>query len=237
MQKHMLIHGVYVPITPNEVSETIWTALSTGSYESKEAHWALKAARKGDRILELGAGLGVITTLLASVENARVFAFEADPGVTRLAERTLKFNGADNVELNHGILAAGPPRAHRFFVRNDFWMSSLTEHSAPFRETEEIHSVDIDAFISDARIDYVVMDIEGAERELLTAATLPGVERVFIELHDHLYGLHGVNEIVQSMGKKGFVYDPRGSSGACILFSRDRSERQYEPEEMNEFTI
>lgn len=237
MQKHMLIHGVYVPIIPSEVSETIWTALSAGSYEAKEAHWALRAARKGDRILELGAGLGVITTLLASVENARVFAFEADPRVTRLAERTLKFNGASNVELNNGILAAGPSRTYKFFVRDDFWMSSLTEHTAPFVQTEEIHSMDIDAFISETGIDYLVMDIEGAERDLLTTATLPGVERVFIELHDHLYGLHGVNEIIQSMGKKGFVYDPRGSSGACILFSRDRSERQYETEEMNEFTM
>lgn len=228
MPSALRLHGLHMPISPDDVSNVIWSALKDGSYEAKEARWALKAARPNDRILELGSGIGVITSLLAGVEGAHVIGFEANPHTVRLARKVISANDRNNVKLEHGLLTAGPSRDFTFYVREDLWMSSLIEQQGPYVETIQVKSSNIDEFITRADIDLVVMDIEGAELDLLTRAELPGVERVFLEFHDHLYGLEGVREVTSAMADKGFAYDPRGSSGPCVLFSRNTDPREYQ---------
>jgi FkbM family methyltransferase len=224
------IHGVLVPIGPNEVSPEVWNALETGAYEANEARRVARAIRPGDRVLELGAGLGVITSIIASVEDVRVWSFEADPQTTRLAKRVIDLNCDGNVVLSNGILAAGPSKTVSFYRRADFWMSSGLAEQGPYEEVIEITSGDIDAFIEQHSINAVVMDVEGAELDLLQDAMLPGIERVFLELHDHLYGLAGVQAITAAMAQKELIYDPRGSSGPCVLYSIDDGERKFDAE-------
>jgi len=227
----VLVHGLRVPVDREEVSPTIWSALVEGSYEAKEARLAPKAVRVGDRILELGAGIGIITSLLASVPEVKVWAFEADPASVDLARRVLETNGRSNVELHQGLLTAGERREYTFYRRPDLWMSSLIEHQGAYDDVIHLISDDIDAFVQRHAINLLVMDIEGAELELLSRAELPGVERIFCELHDHLYGLEGIQQIMVQLARKGWAYDPRGSRGPCVLFNRDRSPREYCPED------
>jgi len=89
--------------------------------------------------------------------------------------------------------------------------------------------MDIDKFISEHDINLVVMDIEGAELELLSNAKFPGVDRLFVELHDFLYDLEGVRTIMVKLAEKGYAYDPLGSCGACVLFNLDRTPRIQAP--------
>jgi FkbM family methyltransferase len=229
----LTVHGIKVPISPADVSPEIWHALSSGTYEAKEARWVFKCVRPHDRVLELGTGLGILASLIAGIEGVHVWAFEASPSSVRLARRVIEANKLDNVILSQGILAAGPPREFVFYLRKDLWMSSIIEHQGPYDETLTITSANIDNFIAQHGIDVVVMDIEGAERDLLLHAQLPGVDRIFLELHDHLYGLAGVRDITRGLAAKGFGYDPRGSSGPCVLFSRSNEPREYEPEDVN----
>lgn len=227
----LTVHGIKVPISPADVSPEIWRALSSGTYEAKEARWVFKCVQPNDRVLELGTGLGILASLIAGIEGVHVWAFEASPSSVRLARRVIEANKLDNITLSQGILAAGPPRDFVFYLRGDLWMSSIIEHQGPYDETLTITSANIDHFVSQHRIDVVVMDIEGAERDLLIHAELPGVDRIFLELHDHLYGLAGVREITRALAAKGFSYDPRGSSGPCVLFARGNEPREYQPEE------
>jgi FkbM family methyltransferase len=224
------VHGVRVPIRYGEVSEEIWSALKTGRYEANEARRIPRAIRTGDRVLELGTGLGVITSIIAAVDDVRVWSFEADPQTALLAKRVIDLNCNGNVDLAHGILTAGPPKTVSFYRRADFWMSSGFAEQGPYEQVIEITSRDIDAFIRRHSVNVLVMDVEGAELELLQNAQLPGIERVFLELHDHLYGLAGVQAISASMARRGLIYDPRGSSGPCVLYSVDDGEREFDAE-------
>ena len=226
----LTVHGITIPLDPAEISPVVWQALSSGTYEAKEARWVRNALRRHDNVLELGTGLGVLTSLIAAVDGVHVWSFEANPLSARLARRVVNANKLENVTLAQGILTAGPPRDFAFYVRRDMWMSSLLEQQGPYETTITITSANIDAFISQHKIDVVVMDIEGAERDLLIDAELPGVERIFLELHDHLYGLAGIRDITEALVSMGFGYDPRGSCGACVLFSRDNEPRAYQSE-------
>nr|WP_036482223.1 FkbM family methyltransferase [Nitratireductor basaltis] len=226
----LTVHGVLVPIEPSEVSPVIWEALVSGSYEAKEARWIAKCVQPDDRVLELGSGVGIVTALIARVDNVHVWAFEANPLTAALARRVLNANQIENVSLSQGVLTAGAAQELKFYIRSDLWMSSMDEQQGPYLRVIELASQDIDAFIARHDINVLVMDIEGAERDLLSKAELPGVERIFLELHDHLYGLDGIRDITRALVSKGFGYDPRGSSGPCVLFSRDDKPRVYQEE-------
>ncbi len=227
----MKVHGIDVPIAADEVSPVIWQALTSGSYEAKEARSIYKAVKPGDRVLELGSGIGIITSIIAGIADVSVWAFEANPATAALARRVIDANDLDNVVLSQGILSAGEPGSFCFYVRRDLWMSSMDENQGPYERTIELQSNNIDEFINTHDINVLVMDIEGAERDLLLKADLPGVERIFLELHDHLYGLTGIREMTHALAAKGYAYDPRGSQGPCVLFAKDDGIRVYEPEE------
>ncbi|MCZ0964391.1 FkbM family methyltransferase [Paracoccus benzoatiresistens] len=232
MRHEFFIHGVRVPITANEVSPVIWEALTSGRYEAKEARLVRRLVREGDCVLELGAGIGVITSVIASTPHVKVWSYDANPYTVSLAERVAKANNLDNVTFSHGLVTAGSSGNHLFYIRSDFWMSSLIAEQGPYVEVIETPSLDVDTIISKRDINVLVMDIEGAERQLLGSARLDGVDRVFLELHDHLYGLAGIRDIFHAMLLRNFSYDPRNSSGACIVFSRDLGAiRTYNPDD------
>lgn len=63
----------------DDVSPVIWQALDNETYEAKEAKWISKAVKPGDRVLELGSGIGIITSLIAQIPDVQVWAFEANP--------------------------------------------------------------------------------------------------------------------------------------------------------------
>jgi hypothetical protein len=60
----MIIHGIRLPITAQDVSPIIWHALESGKYEAKEARQVQRLLRSGDRVLELGSGIGVVTVVM-----------------------------------------------------------------------------------------------------------------------------------------------------------------------------
>ena len=54
----------------------------------------------------------------------------------------------------------------------------------------------------------------------LYGADLSGVDRIYLELHDHVTGLDGVRRVFTTMAAQGFAFDPRHSSGPIVLFRR-----------------
>ncbi len=190
----------------------------SGSYEAKEARSIFKAVKPGDRVLELGSGIGIITSIIAKIAEVSVWAFEANPSTAALAQRVIDANGINNVVLSQGILTAGEPRSFRFYVRRDLWMSSMDENQGPYEHAIELSSTNIDEFITRHGINVLVMDIEGAEHHLLQNADLTGVERIFLELHDHLYGLAGIRDMMHALAAKDMRMIHGGLRGhVCCL--------------------
>jgi len=223
----LLLHGLQMPILETDVSPIIWKAIQAGEYEAKEAHSVVRILRPGDRIIELGSGLGVITSIMAQTSDVSIWSFDANPNLITLARRVADANGVKNAIFEHRLLTAGPPSRYTFFIRKDFWMSSLLEQQGPYESRISIESSNLDEFIEKNSANVLVMDIEGAEYGLLSSARLNGIDRVFLELHDHLYGLSGIRCIFTSMDSLGFSYDPRGSTGPCVLFTREDGQPRF----------
>jgi hypothetical protein len=99
-------------------------------------------------------------------------------------------------------------------------MGSLSPSPNPYVATVEVPTMRLDALLRAEAIDLLVCDAEGAEAWLFEGADLSGVDRVWVETHDHVTGLSGVRRLFAAMAAQGLVYDPRHSLGAVVLFRR-----------------
>ena len=217
------LRGVRIQAPSDVITPSIAEALSTGAYEAEEARIVSRALKTGDRVLEIGSGLGFVSTLIARDERvASLVAIEADPRLAKRAASTLALNGCANAEVMNAILAPAASAGDMavFYQRPDFWMSSMFETDVPYDRAVKVPVLPLNEMLLPRSINCIVCDIEGGEVGLLKGADMSGVDRVIVELHDHITGLSGVSELFEDMQRKGFAYDPRCSEGTVVLFRR-----------------
>lgn len=197
-------------------------ALSSGRYEGQEADAILRHLTPGDRVLDLGAGLGFLCALAARVvgEDA-VTGVEAGPDTAALARANLAANGLAGVRVLHGAVTAGDAGEVEFGLRPAFWASAV-KGAADWPANADVRRVPalpIGALLAETRPSVLSCDIEGAELEVL-ARPLPGVRLIVAEIHPGLYGPAGTAQLFGALSAQGFAYLPEGSRGAVVVFGR-----------------
>lgn len=220
-------HGVLVPVAADiasVITPPIHEALSTGEYEAREAALLPDVVERDDRVLEIGAGIGIISTIVSRLGCERIIAVEANPHLIPFIRRVHELNGVRNAAVLNTVTIPGGSGTATFHLREDFWMSSLCPGPEPYVDTVEVAVSDLNGLLREERISLVICDVEGAEKFLFRDADLSGVDRVYLELHDHLIGVGGVAGVFGTMAMHGFGYDPRGSAGAVVLFRRLRED-------------
>lgn len=199
-------------------------ALSSGRYETHEADALLLHLRRGDRMLDLGAGLGFICALAAGVlgEDA-VMGVEAGPETVKLARRNLAANGFDGVRVLKGAVVGTGKDEVEFGQRPAFWASALKGPEG-WPENAEVIRVPvrpIGKLLAKFAPSVISCDIEGGELEVLTQP-LPGVRLVVVETHPQVYGEEGVRRITESLAAQGFSA-AAGAKKDTLVFLRSLS--------------
>jgi FkbM family methyltransferase len=228
----LALRGVLIPDEPRIITPAIRSAILTGRFEAEESAAVPGIVRAGDTVLEIGAGIGFMSTLLARrPEVRRVIAAEANPDLIDFMAQLHDENGVTGVERINAVLTNEDGASATFFQRRDFWMGSLMPGPNPYVTTVEVPTLNLDRLLREAAVTLIVCDIEGAEAFLFEGADLSGVDRIFLELHDHVTGLKGVAALFRALGERGFAYDPRHSAKSVVLFQRvqpDELPRPYE---------
>ena len=196
-------------------------ALSSGRYETHEADALMLHLRAGDRMLDLGAGLGFICALAAGVlgEDA-VIGVEAGPETVRLARRNLAANGFPGVKVLKGAVVAAGEGEVEFGQRPAFWASAVKGPEG-WPETAQVIRVParpLGKLLAKFAPTVISCDIEGGELEVLTQP-LPGVRLVVVETHPQVYGPAGVARIVAALAQQGFA-KAEGGKRDTLVFSR-----------------
>lgn len=215
------LDGVLIQAPSDVITPTIAEALTTGTYEAEEARIVARSLKSRDRVLEIGSGLGFVSTLIARDDRVdSLIAVEADPRLAKRAASTLSLNSCVDVEVINAVMApeASTGDMAVFYQRPDFWMSSMFETDVAYDHVVNVPVLALNKLLRDRAITCIVCDIEGGEIELLKGADLASVDRVVVELHDHITGLSGVSDLFDIMRRKGFTYDPRCSEGTVVLF-------------------
>jgi FkbM family methyltransferase len=196
-------------------------ALSSGRYENQEADALLLHLRPGDRLLDLGAGLGFICALAAGVlGEGAVFGVEPGPETVKLARRNLAANGFPGVKLMRGAVVGEGEGEVEFGQRPAFWASALKgpegwpENAAVIR----VPARPIGKLLARFAPTVISCDIEGGELDVLTRA-LPGVRLVVVETHPLVYGPEGVERITLALVAQGFAA-AAGAKRDTLVFRR-----------------
>lgn len=216
--------GVKLPFDTNVLSHRMRISLRTDEYEAKEASLALKLIKQGDVVLELGAGIGFISSLIATqTEAATIHCYEANPALVPFINRVHALNGVGNAKVHNAVLGTEESEAV-FYVRRNFLSSSL----APMDEDSEdtttqvtVPVVDGNQVLKTLRPSVLVCDIEGAESTLLPQLDLSGLRAVMIELHPQFVGQPGIKAVFDTMAKAGLTYFPRWSHAKVVCFRND----------------
>jgi len=168
-----LIQGHKMFLDPKD--SVITPMLSTfGAFESLETEVVKKLIKKGDVVLDIGANVGYYTLIYAKLvgEGGKVFAFEPDPDNFALLEKNVEVNGYRNVVLIKKAVANKTGVVRLYLCEDNKGNHRICDaHDA--RESIEVEAIRLDDYFEayDGKIDFIKIDIEGAEQEALLGAS------------------------------------------------------------------
>lgn len=216
------IQGVKLPLDPEVMSPTLIEALRTGEYERAEGKKLAKMIEPGERVLELGAGIGFLSSLVAATGQAeKIVAVEANPALIPLMRRTHALNGVGAEVVHAAVVGEKTSDTVRFTLDEDFWASSIKPKKRQYlRGFVDVPTAAIGDLIRDHGPSFLIIDIEGGETDLLPHLDLSGVRRAVMELHLKEIGHRGVAAVFDCFARQGLGYDMRFSMGGLVVFSR-----------------
>ncbi len=200
--------------------------IERGRYEVHEARTVEKILAAGDVVVELGAGLGLISTLACKTGLPQaVHCYEADPRMPRLIAETHRLNGVSAVTVTNAAVTGDAAALARgtipMHLRGNFWANSVHAPKAGAALHQvAVPALSLAAIVADRNPSVIICDIEGAEDGLFDGVDLSGVRHVIVELHPGVTGLEGVARVFDALRAAGLVYDPALSERAVPGFTR-----------------
>jgi FkbM family methyltransferase len=211
------IEGIRIRVG-RHMSRRVERALSRGEYERQELRLIGEVLSPGDVVLEVGAGLGLVSAYCAQrVGSARVFACEADPDLEPCIRETYALNG---VEPSLDMCAVGARAGRVMLYRDKHLVSSSVVRRRAGSRPVEVPGKALNYLVERVRPTLLIVDAEGAERELFEGAQLPSVTKIVLELHDRIIGAEGTGRVRATLTKLGFKEDRRLSSPEHLVLRR-----------------
>lgn len=213
--------GIKFPRRPALMPPRVRQALKGHRYEWKEAEAVLKTVRPDDVVMELGGGIGFISSLIATHRAVdHVHVFEANSVLADYIRETHALNEITNTTVHHAILGRRKGKAD-FYVRKQFVASSLdAKDGADVIRTESVDVMNVKTAMKEIKPTFLVCDIEGAEVDLIPLMDLSTVRAAVIELHPQWIGADGVNAVFRAFMDAGLAYAAKQSNQKVVTFRR-----------------
>ncbi len=164
-----------------------------------------KTGRSQPVILDCGANVGMSILYFKELyPQARVMAFEAEASIAALLRENLQSNGIKDVEVIDKAVWINEQGVE--------FGSEASDSSSIYSESNQknrVPSVRLrDYLLKEPYIDFLKIDIEGAEIEVLTdcANALGNVKNLFVEFHSYLGHSQSLASVVKVFEENGFRY-------------------------------
>lgn len=173
--------GVALKTGPSDIPRSVRSHIFKGGYEPVEVELVTGIVTPSDRVLEVGTGIGFVSILCAKLAGeGHVTSYEANPVLEPIIGANYAPNGLSPDLRMKAVTVDGSPI--RFFADPNILSSSLIDRDL---QSTEI-TVDSDPMVdvmAEIAPNVIVMDVEGAEVDLLTAADLSSVRAMIVEVH------------------------------------------------------
>jgi FkbM family methyltransferase len=200
-------------LVPPEIHDLI----GSGAYVDSLLGELAGTVGPGDRVLLIGAGLGIASTLAARAAcDGRVIVAEPNALLVSHIETVHALNDIANAETVNALLAVGKRGYVEFCPDSDPRTPPRTGWQPPHRALM-VPFMDLNVILAEARINVILCDTPVAPAALLAQADLAGVERILVHRGSDAAQCWGSNGICMLLAGLGFDAAP---SGAAIRFCR-----------------
>jgi len=187
-----------------KMPKSVRTSIFKGTHESHERYLVAKYLKPGDRVLEIGAATGLVSLICAKHCGAEnVLSYEANEEMEALIRENFSLNSWQPNLVMKAVTVDGADVS--FFISDNVYSSSLIDRSDTI-DGKQVTVVS-DAFekiIEEFKPTALVMDVEGAEIDLLGNVDLGGVKKVIVELHPHITGQDVTDGLENRLAGLGF---------------------------------
>ena len=199
-----------------------------------------KYIKKGDIVLDIGANIGFYANVFSKFVGytGKVYCFEPDPVNSKfLISNTKKFN---NVELVQKAVA-DKKGTLTFYTSHRLNVDHRTYKPDKFNKSFEVASISIDEFINGRfNVDFIKMDIQGAEYDALTGMVKTLKENDLVLLLEFWpYGLKqagsSVEDIIHFLDGYNFIVYILNNKELRLIQEKDLKMLQFKEE--NYFNI
>ena len=175
----------------------IWEIWKAKIYD--DARFPVQA---NDVIVDIGAHIGGFAIRAAKLaHHGDVYAYEASSKNYALLEKNYQLNNAENLHIHNKAVSHQSGEMNFFMPSDNGALGSLMQETDnPMETVQAVTLTDIITENRIARIDYLKVDVEGAEYDILLncpAGTLSKIQRIVMEYHefegDHRNHNHLVN--------------------------------------------
>ena len=214
--------GMRFPKHPDIMQGKIRRLLRNNDYEAKETEAALRVVREGDVVVELGGGIGYMSTLVATKRAIKsVHVFEANPNLIPYIQSVHAANDVTNAHVTNAILGTRKGSVD-FYVREPMLGSSMQKLEGEVDPPSvKVDVLNAKTTFKDIGANVLICDIEGAEVDLIPSLDLSGFRAAIIETHPQWIGPEGMNKVMRAFMDAGLAYYHRGSHGKVLAFRTD----------------
>lgn len=189
-----------------------------GNYEAAERIAADVLLQRGDRVVEAGAGMGLISMTAARIVGAdHIVSYEPMPLAFSILEDNLRLNELA-IEVRKRALGA-KSSVTPFYVQAHILSSSCL----PAAQQSERIDVAVDGIadvLAETGANVLILDAEGAEVEIIKACPLAQIDKILMEVHPELVGAPAIAEIFTLLKNAGLAPQPALQAGRVMAFAR-----------------
>jgi FkbM family methyltransferase len=209
------VNGIWLPLDRNLGFHTLrW--IVNGQYESGEIAIIKKTLSKEDKVLEIGSGLGFVTSFCSLIAGSdQVITYEANPSNAESAMRVFDKN---QVSPEIRIALLGETNGVVLFPVNRTKRLASTILD-PTEEVVEIAVESLNGLICQWKPTFLIMDIEGAEYDIFRIIQPLTIKKIQFELHPEILGESKCSEIFKQLDIMGFHKDEKISQHPNYYFS------------------
>ena len=165
--------------------------------------------KKDDVVVDIGANIGAFSILAAkNASNGKVFAYEPNKENYGLLLKNKALNNSNNLFISNSAIARKKGRINLFISKLNYGAHSIYEtESKNSIKVDSITLKDIFAMNNLRKIDYLKIDAEGAEYDIILKTPpelIRRVGKIVLEYHDYLDAAHNHIELKERLENNGF---------------------------------
>ncbi|NTF32530.1 FkbM family methyltransferase [Rhizobium skierniewicense] len=192
--KSITVEGLEIVIEKGVIPENVRQELLRDKYEDTERNLLLTFLKPGMRVLEIGTGIGFISLLAARiVGEENVFCYEANASLEAIIRKNHALNALTPSLTMRAVTTDGQDVV--FYQSDNVISSSVYDRQRNDRKTV-VKSVAFHAVLDEIDPDVLVMDVEGAEIDLLAQPSLKNIRHIIVELHPHIVGQEQIDALL-----------------------------------------